>query len=55
LVVEGEWSASHPRDKASSTHCTGGLVGPRASLYVLAKRKVPASAGNETLIVQPAA
>jgi hypothetical protein len=37
---EGEWSGSHPShftpwETAAGTHCTGGWVGPRASLDVI--------------------
>jgi len=54
LVLDGdERSASHPgyftsREKALSTHWTGGWVGPSDGLDVVAKRKVPftAPAGN---------
>jgi hypothetical protein len=47
----GEWSAScsghcttNKRD--SSTHWRGVWVGPRASLNMVAKRKIPAPAGD---------
>jgi len=28
----GEWSGSHPRERAPVTHWIGGWAGPRASL-----------------------
>jgi hypothetical protein len=42
----GEWSASHsarftPRERAAGTHWIGGLVGPRAVLDAVVKRKIP--------------
>jgi hypothetical protein len=41
----GEWSGSCPshftlRERAPGTHWIGGLVGPRASLDVVMKRKI---------------
>jgi hypothetical protein len=50
----GEWSASRPgrfttRERAPSTHCTGGWVGPRAVLDTVVKRKILSPAGNRTL------
>jgi hypothetical protein len=37
-----------PRERASVTHWIGGLVGPRAVLDVVVKRKIPSPAGNRT-------
>jgi hypothetical protein len=42
----GEWSAScpsplTPRERALGTHWIGGWVGPRASLDMVLKRKIP--------------
>jgi hypothetical protein len=50
----GEWSASRlgrftPRERAPGTRWIGGWVGPRAVLDAVAKRKIPAPAGNRTL------
>jgi hypothetical protein len=44
----GEWSASRPGhfapwQTAPHTHWIGGLVGPRASLDGVVKRKIPSS------------
>jgi hypothetical protein len=44
-----------PKERASGTHWRGDLVGPRASLDTLAKKKIPASAGNRAQVVQPVA
>jgi hypothetical protein len=43
-LVGGEWSATGPghfsyRERAPVTHWIGGLMGPRASLDYLEKRK----------------
>jgi hypothetical protein len=38
-------------EEPPSTHWVGGLVGFRAGLDVGAKRKIPPSAGNRTLVV----
>jgi len=56
----GEWSASHPghltpMKGAPSTNWIGAWVGARASLDMVAKRNVPASAWNQTSIIQPKA
>jgi hypothetical protein len=50
----GEWSALRPvrfitTERATSTHWTGGWVGPRAGLDTVVKRKFPAPAGTRTL------
>jgi hypothetical protein len=36
----GEWSVSRPRDRMPGTCCTGGWVGPRASLDTEARGKI---------------
>jgi hypothetical protein len=36
----GEWSASRPGERAPSTHCTGGWVGPRAGLDAEVRGKI---------------
>jgi len=43
-----EWSPSRPGRLTSGTHWTGGSVGPRVGLDGVAKRKIPAPAGNRT-------
>jgi hypothetical protein len=53
VLDEGEWPALRPsrftpRDKAPGTHWIGGWVGPRASLDVAVKRKIPALTGTRT-------
>jgi hypothetical protein len=58
LALEGgEWSAAHPHTRAAlypqerlGTHCTGGWVGPMASLDV---RKISPLPGFEPQTVQP--
>jgi hypothetical protein len=57
----GEWSASSPgrftpREGAPLTHRLGGLVGLRAVLDAVMKRKIPSpcrESSSRTLIVQP--
>jgi hypothetical protein len=57
----GEWTASRPggftsRERAPSTHWIGGLVGSRASLNLVRKRKLPSSrweSNSDHPIVQP--
>jgi len=44
-----------PRDKGPSTHWPGNWLGPRTDFDATAKRKIPATAGNRTPIVQPVA
>jgi hypothetical protein len=59
----GEWSASRrgrftPDERASGTHWIGGMVGPRAVLDAVVKRKIPGSrrqSNPRTPIVQPVA
>jgi hypothetical protein len=59
----GEWSASRPgrftpRERAPGTHWIGGLVGPRAVLDAVVKRKIPSPRRDSnpiTPIVQPVA
>jgi hypothetical protein len=62
LALDGaEWSASRPglfthRERAPSTHWTGGRVGPRAVLDAVVKRKIPdprRESNPRTPIVQP--
>jgi hypothetical protein len=54
-AIDGsEWSASRPgrftpRETAPGTHRIGSWVGPRAVLDAMAKRKIPAPAGNRTV------
>jgi len=53
----GQWSASRPgrftpRERGPGTHWIGGWVGPIVGLNAVAKRKIPASAGNRTPVVQ---
>jgi hypothetical protein len=55
---KGEWSASRPGrfitgERAPSTHCIGGWVGPRACLDAGEKSLAPA--GNRMPAVQPVA
>jgi hypothetical protein len=45
---------SSPKKNAPDTHLVGGGVGSRISLDIVTKRKIPASAGNLMLVVQPA-
>jgi len=42
----------YPRERAPGTHWTEGWLGPRAGID-MAKRNIPASAGNQTPVVQP--
>jgi len=59
----GEWSASCPgcfthSKRAPGTHCIGGWVGPRASLDMVVKRKIPSpqwEMNPRTPIFQPIA
>jgi len=58
----GEWSASCPscfthREMGPGTNWIGGLVSPRASVDMTAKRKNPfiAGDGKRMLVFQPAA
>jgi hypothetical protein len=59
----GEWSASQPgrftpRERVPGTHWIGGLVGPRAVLDAVVKRKFPSprrEPNPRTPIVQPVA
>jgi hypothetical protein len=59
----GEWSASRPgriipRERGLCTHWIGGLVGPRAVLDAVVKRKIPSprrKSNPRTPIVQPVA
>jgi hypothetical protein len=57
----GEWSAScpgwfTPMERASSTHWIGGWVGPRVSLDMVVKRKIPSQCQDSNpLIIQPVA
>jgi hypothetical protein len=63
ILDGGEWSASHsgrftPRERAPSTHCTGGYVGPRAGLDAVMNTKIPSprrESNPRTPIVQPEA
>jgi len=53
----GEWPAScpgclTPRERAPSIHWIGGWVRTRADLDAVMKRKIPASAGKQSLVVQ---
>jgi hypothetical protein len=41
----GEWSASQ---RAPGTHWIGGWVGPRASLDMVVKRRIPSSYMEQT-------
>jgi hypothetical protein len=60
---DGEWLASHSYhithgETALGTHCTGGWVGPRASLDIMEKRKVSCSCWElnpDSLVIQPVA
>jgi len=53
----GEWSASHPGcftpGKDPGTLWIGGWVGPKAGQEVVVKKKVPAPARNEALVIHP--
>jgi len=40
-----------PGDRAPSTYWIGGRVDPRASVNMVAKRKNPAPARNQTLLI----
>jgi hypothetical protein len=62
LVNGHEWSAMcpdcfTPEERVPGTYMTGGLVGFRATLITGLKRigPFPASAGNQTLVIQPVA
>jgi len=48
-------SSSHPGRSIPGTHGIKGLLGPRASLDAVAKRKIRAPAGTRTPVVQPVA
>jgi hypothetical protein len=53
MEVSGQlhsWLRYPPGKKFSLTHWIGGVVGSRASVYVEAKRKAPAS--NQILTIQ---
>jgi hypothetical protein len=55
-LVGGECSASRPcrstsRERARSTHCIGGWVGPRAGLDDVEKRKFLTLLGLEPIVV----
>jgi len=43
----------YPWGKCASTHRIGDWVDPRAGLDTVVERKIPASAENQTLFVQP--
>jgi hypothetical protein len=52
--VGGELSASSlgcftPRERAPSTHCIRGWVGPRAGLYAMEREKSLSSNRNQTM------
>jgi hypothetical protein len=53
-----EWSASHPgsfihRDRAPGTHKIGGWLGPRVSVDMVVRRKIPSPwLGPEPPIIQ---
>jgi len=59
----GEWSAScpghfTPRERDPGTHWIGGWVGPRASLDMVLKRKIPSpcqALNPNHLVIQPVA
>jgi len=58
--LEVKWSASCPScfilgDISPSTLWKGGWVGLRAGLDMVAKRKIPAIARNQTLVILPVA
>jgi hypothetical protein len=48
INVELHAPAVNARERASDTHSIGGWVGLRASLNVVAKRKISTPAGNRT-------
>jgi hypothetical protein len=48
MLDGGTWSASHCREGAPDSHWTG-------SLDVEVKKKIPACARNQTLVIQPIA
>jgi hypothetical protein len=56
----GEWPASHPgcsipAERTSGINWTGDWVGLRASLDAVMRRKIPAPAENQTLVIQSVA
>jgi len=57
MEVSGQLHAptTLPRAKKPHTHWTGDWVGPEAGLDPMARRKIPAPAGNRTTVVLRAA
>jgi hypothetical protein len=54
----GKWLASRParltpKEKAPSTHSTGGWVDHRRGVDAVAKEKIPVPAGNRNTVIQP--
>jgi hypothetical protein len=45
----------YSRGRTPGTYWIGGWVDPRDGLDVMAKRKIPASVSNRTLVIQPLA